>query len=917
MLRRVLVGAVFLLIPYMFTAQAQYAGSMGGQPGSSDFSQQMDCSQPQNALSPACSGVSSQPMSPSGAVPGVMPAQGYGQSTYGPAYGAPGYPQQYGSVPGNGSVPGSGINQRVPTFVDQVPYGRGIAGAYRTPYSPYTRNTYQPTEFQRVVAGATGAMLPIFGADLFAENGGSFVPVDRVPVTPDYVIGPGDQLLIRIWGQVNFNAHSTVDRAGDIYVPQVGNIEVAGLHFQQLDGYLKQQLGRVYKNFDLSVNVGQVRSIQVYVVGYAQRPGSYTLSALSTLVNALFSSGGPSPQGSMRNIQLKRSGKVVTTLDLYDLLIFGDKTHDAPLLPGDVIYIPPVGPQVALAGSVNTPAIYELKGLETVGDLIAMAGGLTAMAAKNDAQLDRTDRAGNRRTVLLSLNAEGLKTVMRNGDILRIPSIVQRFDNTVTLRGNVANPGRYSWKPGMRILDLIPDAASLETRGYWQRRIALGLPAPEYTPLLSVAPTTPALPNGLQLPEGMSRQAGRSASSASVAGSETQAQANAAALAAQAQSISPGTEAANGTPATQSVPGTGKTQNNAASTAITSQLMREFPAGNRFSEAVFPVHNEILRIAPSIDWSYAAIQRTNPHTLASSIIPFNLGQAVLDHNPSQNLLLEPGDIVTIFSTADIKVPQGQQTKYVELEGEIVHAGIYSVKPGETLRDLVRRAGGLTPNAYLYGSEFLRLSTQRLQQARLDEYTNSLERDLQISATNAPGSLVNPNGTAALTTSAQAQRALVTTLRSMRATGRIVLDVTPFSRGVDAIPNIELQDGDRFIVPATPVTVNVVGAVYDQNSFLYHRGDHVGDYLRISGGGTRNADKRHEFVIRADGSVVSKQTSGGTVFGGGFDGKLVYPGDTIVVPDNINKTTVLRGLTDWSAVFSQFGLGIASLTLLGL
>lgn len=879
---------------------------MGGQAGASDFTQQMDCSQPQNALSPACSGSSPQSMSPNGTAPGVMPGQGYGQSTYGPAYGAPGYPQQYGS----GGSSDSGINQRVPTFVDQVPYGRGAAGAYRSPNSPYARGSLQPTEFQRVVAGATGAMLPIFGADLFANGFGAFNPVDRTPVTSDYIIGPGDQLLIRVWGQVNFNSHSTVDRAGDIYVPQVGNIEVAGLHFQQLDGYLKQQLGRVYRNFDLSVNVGQIRSIQVYVVGSAQRPGSYTLSALSTLVNALFSSGGPSPQGSMRSIQLKRGGKIVTTLDIYDLLIFGDKTHDAPLLPGDVIYIPPVGPQVGLAGSVNTPAIYELKGQETAGDLIGMAGGLTAMAARQDAQLDRTDTAGNRRTVQLSLVGDGLKMVMRNGDILRIPSIVQRFDNTVTLRGNVANPGRYSWKPGMRILDLIPDAASLETRGYWQRRIALGLPAPEYTPLLTTS--TPALPNGLQVPAGISAQSGMNASSTSIAGSETSATADAAGLAGQAQGANPLAAGKN-----SAAGGANQASQSAASTAINSQLLREFPAGNRFSEAIFPVHNEILRIAPSIDWSYAAIQRTNPHTLTNSILPFSLGQAVLDHNPSQNLELEPGDIVTIFSTADIKVPQGQQTKYVELEGEVAHAGIYSLKPGETLREVVQRAGGLTPNAYLYGSEFLRLSTQKLQQARLDEYTNSLERDLQISATNAPGALVNPNGTAALATSAQAQRALVTTLRRMRATGRIVLDVTPFSHGVDALPNIELQDGDRFIVPTTPVTVNVVGAVYDQNSFLYRRGDHVGDYLRIAGGGNRNADKRHEFVIRADGSVVSKQIAGGTVFGGGFDDKLVYPGDTVVVPDNINKTTVLRGLTDWSAVFSQFGLGLASLTLFGL
>ena len=178
-------------------------------------------------------------------------------------------------------------------------------------------------------------------------------------------------------------------------------------------------------------------------------------------------------------------------------------------------------------------------------------------------------------------------------------------------------------------------------------------------------------------------------------------------------------------------------------------------------------------------------------------------------------------------------------------------------------------------------------------------------------------MVNPTGAAALGTSMQSQRDLIATLRKLRATGRIVLNLTPYSHGIDALPDLPLEDGDQFVVPVTPATVNVVGAVYDQNSFLYRHGQHVEDYLRAAGGTTRNADKRHEFVIRADGSVISKQTAGGTLFAGGFGGKPGYPGDTVVVPQNVNKTTVLRGLTDWSAVFSQFGLGIAALTVLGL
>ena len=921
MLRRILSLVAALLCTGSMVANAQFQGQNSTPPAT-------DCSNPANASSAECSGTTPNPYGPG-------QPYGNGQGAY------PNGGQQQPSAMG-----GNGIRQNIPTYNDQFPNANQFRGAYPNPYSPYAG--FQPkqplTEFQRVVAGSVGATLPVFGENLFSSSAAQFAPVDRTPVTADYVVGPGDELLIRVWGQVNFNVHATVDRAGDVYIPQAGNIEVAGLHFQQLNDYLKTQLGRVFRNFDLSVNMGQLRSIQIYVVGNARQPGSYTVSSLSTLVNALFSSGGPSEQGSMRRIELRRNGKVVTTFDLYDLLIDGDKSHDAPLLPGDVIYIPPVGPQVAIAGSVHVPAIYELKGTETAGQAIALAGGLSTMAAKQEAQLDRTNQNGARQTVQIALDAAGMDTPLRDGDILRIPAIVQQFERTVILRGNVANPGRYRWTPGMRILDLIPDKDSLQTRGYWQRRIALGLPAPEYTPLFSAYSAnlpSPFQENTRTNSTGQQKNSNRYTTGTSVAGTqhedsgqELQANEQTPGQTGQAgatnwnnnnatQNNAPNSNEPNPGQPNSGFYGNnrnylqGNTQNQEYARKNTLPSLRYFPAGDRFSQGQFPIKNELLRTAPSIDWSYAVIERTDPHTLATKLIPFSLGKAVLDHDSAQNLELEPGDVISVFSTADIQVPQAQRVKYVSLQGEIVHAGIYSVEPGETLRDVVARAGGLTPKAYLYGSEFLRESTQRLQQARLDEYANSMERDIELSAANASGSLVNATGAAALGSSLQSQRDLVITLRKMRATGRIVLNLTPYSHGLDALPSLPLEDGDQFIVPIVPATVNVVGAVYDQNSFLYRRGERVQDYLKVAGGTARNADKRHEFVIRADGSVISKQTAGGTLFSGEFGNKYAYPGDTVVVPDNVNKTTLLRGLTDWSTVFSQFGLGVAALTLFGL
>jgi protein involved in polysaccharide export with SLBB domain len=210
----------------------------------------------------------------------------------------------------------------------------------------------EQTEFQRFVYSSTGQRLPVYGRNLFENVPGTFAPLDRVPVPADYVVGPGDELLIRAWGQIDLDARVVVDRNGQIYLPRVGGVNVAGLKYEQVNPYLKTSIGRIFKNFDLNVNLGQLRSIQVFVVGQAKHPGTYTVSSLSTLVNALFASGGPDATGSMRHIQLKRKNEVISQFDLYDLLLNGDKSKDVALLPGDVIYIPPVGQLVAIAGSV-------------------------------------------------------------------------------------------------------------------------------------------------------------------------------------------------------------------------------------------------------------------------------------------------------------------------------------------------------------------------------------------------------------------------------------------------------------------------------------------------------------------------------------------------------------------------------------
>jgi protein involved in polysaccharide export with SLBB domain len=803
-----------------------------------------------------------------------------------------------------------------------------------------------PTEFQQMVANSLGKQLPIYGVNLFRNPPSTFAPLNIVPVTPDYVVGPGDELLIQVWGQVTLNSRYTVDRSGSIYIPQVGTVHVAGLSFAQMHDFLKAQMGRVFRNFDLNVNMGQLRSIQVFVVGQARRPGSYTISSLSTLINALFATGGPTPQGSLRHIQLKRAGNVVVDFDLYDLLLHGDKSKDEQLLPGDVIYIPPVGPQVAVAGSVNVPAIYELKSANstTVGDILELAAGLTNVASKETVRLERVDERRMRSITEVALDSQGRATVLHDGDLLELMAVPGQYKDAITLRGNVANPGRYTWKAGMRIRDLLPDKDALITREYWLKRSQLGQPLLTYIP--TCLPTTPfgipsliygipigeegqnpnwrysstRNPNLIGLAFGFEGGASNgpdngptdgSLDCAKVPESETAAsgindrytpptQTPQTTNSATAQNLANNGLFTNNVQQNNS----GQNQLSATSTSVGSSTVATSSAGQ------FKPRNDVKLSEPDIDWSYAVIERQSKENLTTSLLPFNLGKLVLEGDASQNLELLPGDVVTIFSKADIRVPQAQQTRYVRLEGEVVSSGVYSVLPGETLRQLVQRAGGLTLDAYLYGSELTRESTRRVQQQRLNEYIDQITLQVSTNATNGAGRAISAQDTASLATAQQQSQNVINSLRQVRATGRIVLEMPVDAKNVSQLPDLPLEDGDRLIVPRVPSTVSVDGAVYNQNSFVYDPSRRVGSYIRLAGGVNRDADKSRAYVIRASGSVLSKQYSS-SLRGNNFDSLHIYPGDTVVIPLNLTKGTTLRQIVSIAQIVGQLGIAIAA------
>jgi protein involved in polysaccharide export with SLBB domain len=722
----------------------------------------------------------------------------------------PDYPRQPIFVPAPYTAPQ--LQQQPQGRQQQAPAGPRTSaseqrgrGAFTAP--GVTREvTNERNEFQDFIWASTGQVLPVYGQNLF-EAPSTFAPVENVPVTPDYIVGPGDELLVRAWGQIDIDYRAPVDRTGMINIPRVGSIPVAGVPYKDITSHVRTAIARNFKNFELQVTMGQLRSVQIFVVGYARRPGAYTVSSLSTLVNAVFAAGGPSPQGSMRTIQLKRGASIVTELDLYELLLNGDKSKDVPLLPGDVIYFGPIGPLAAVAGSVNNAAIYELKGQTNLGRLLDYAGGLTTTAQTQRATLERIDERKTRTVDQLALDYDGLKRPAKDGDLLSVLAILPRFENAVTLRGNVAEPLRFPYKSGMRIRDLIPEKEALITPDYYKRQ---------------------------------------------------------------------------------------------------NQAVRVETVGQGRLAA------DVRRLSDEINWDYAVIERLNPGDLTTSLIPFNLGRAVLENDASQNLALKPGDVVTVFSKTDVGAPAERRARVVTLEGEFNNAGVYQAQSGETLRQLVARVGGLTPQAYIFGSEFTRESTRKNQEERLKQALVQYEQDLQRAAAARARNVTNAEEAASLKAEADAQQATLTRVRTLHPTGRIVLEL-PESAQIADLPEIALEDGDHFVIPQRPSMVSVFGTVFNESSFLYRDDKSVSDYLTQAGGPRREADRGSIYLLRADGSVISKRGSGFLL--SSLDSFHPMPGDAIVVPEDLTRTTLTKDLKDWTQIFYQFGLGAAALQVI--
>lgn len=718
------------------------------------------------------------------------------------------------SSSGMGLMKNSNRNDLVKT--QQASSGHSIVG---TDTQDGMNNAYveksQRTGFQDFVYAATGKNYDFFGYELF--TGAKYGSVSNLPVSMGYIIGPGDEIDIKFQGNVDFATRLTVDRNGQITIPKIGSLMISGVTYENLEKTISDAVSRIYRGVDVNATLGKMKSIRIYMVGDAKRPGAHIVPGYSTLIGAIFDAGGPSVLGTMRDINLVRGGNVVAKIDLYDFIMSGKTADDVYLKNGDVIQIPKAKSRVAVTGAFDKSGIYELKeATESVAALLSYGGGLGSLSTPYKMHLERVDplnKGAARSVIELDLTKDAEQVKLQDGDILTIFPVTNEFRDAVTLRGNVASPLRYSYKPGMKISDLIPEPKALVMGDYYQSK----------------------------------------------------------------------------------------------------NMLVQFSDGKKVKQD--QVVAEVKNLLDEINWDYAVVQRFDYANVKTNLIRFNLKKAVVDRDVSNNIELKPGDVVTVFGVKDMPIPASKVTHFVKISGEVNVPGVYQVEAGKTLNDLLNMAGGVTREAYIYGALFSRESTRAQQQENLDKAIRQMESEINLQTNNILQNSTDATGVA-MQAQIAGQKLFLQRLQSLKATGRVSLGLSPAD---NALPMLKLENGDAIVIPAKSSFVSAFGAVFAETSFIYKDGLTVSDLLDRAGV-TRSADVDSVFLVRADGSIeVNDAARSMWSLGSGFLNKKIYAGDTVFVPEMLDRrqaySKFMQGAKDWTQLIYQFGLGAAAFKVL--
>lgn len=808
-----------------------------------------------------------------------------------------------------------------------------------------------------------------FGYNFFQEAAVR-VLTDRkdIPVPSRYIIGPGDEVKLLFWGRVNAQYNLTVDRNGNITIPQMGPIQVAGMAFEDMSKHLIKQSEQIV-GANVDITMGSLKTIPIFVLGDVRRPGAYTVGSFATITDALLIAGGPTGIGSMRDIQLKRKDKVVKTFDLYDLLLKGDKSNDKILDAGDVVFVPVAGSLVGIAGNVKRPAIYELKGRYDLQNLFDLAGGIIPTAYTQQIQVERIIK--NEKQVVVDIDDKHLLKakdfLLQDADLVKVFNIVEKETNVFFVSGNVKRPGKYEYKPGMRISNVIKDSTDLLAETQYDYALIKRLVPPDLKPELipfnlgklifdkDEASNIELRPQDIiyvfskwffkERPfvtvEGEVRKGGKFSlfgnfrvKDAILAAGDLSKEAYVEKAeiirindkreyqviyfnVGKAMAGDPGhnimlndedriiIHSIRGYVYKRTVSVDGVVLKPGAYPYIENMTVKDliFAAGNILESTYLE----------DADVSFHVVESGKDVRIEHKRI--NLKKAI-EGDSEHNLVLQP------YSRLFVKqIPRWRDEEFVSVTGEARFPGKYIIKRGETLSSLLERCGGYTEKAYLRGVVFTRVRVKELQQKTLDEMIARLEKDLVAQSSLKLSTAVSQEEVAGLQAQQQGAQRLLDALKKTPATGRVTIKLAHLRLLKGSEYDLELEDGDTLHIPTKNNVVNVAGAVMAQGSHLYSEGLTYDDYIERAGGFSRYADSKNIFLLKVDGSAArmsrgfiswSPKRSRWELNAFGDEVKDLEPGDTIVIPEKIEATAWMRGLKDITQILSNVGIFVSAI-----
>nr|WP_221068529.1 SLBB domain-containing protein [Vibrio alfacsensis] len=829
-----------------------------------------------------------------------------------------------------------------------LPSGASQPSSFENPQvvdaRPATSETEESTRGPEDDAQAqTG--LKRFGLDLFAGSPSTFAPISDVPVPADYTVGPGDEIVIQLFGKENTTNRLRVSREGVINFPSLGPVQVAGMTFSEVRDSLSQRVREQMIGVRSDISLGEMRTMQIFVMGDAYKPGAYTVSALTTISQAIYYSGGFSESGALRNVQLKRNGQVIRKLDMYDLLLRGDARNDVRLLPGDVVFIGAVGNTISIDGEVNRPAIYEIKSGETYKQAFQLAGGFTANAYRDQIEVKRYAAKGGRDLVTLNFTQSHDQQIkVKDGDTVSVPTKSEELTRFVQVEGDVRHSGFLEWKPGLRIADLFQsvDTAFKSTADVnyavvvreinaqrdievFQLNLAKAILAPNSEDNLQLHSRDRVLVFNRLSNKGIDSLLEVDEKAKSFEQAQQQAQEQ---IQQEEQDLSAATSTVTGKEARMMWQGE----------EVTPEQIQDLKQNTR-SSLLAPVLLKLqqqsrLGLAPQIaevtgEVKYPGRYPITPRMKVSDLleaaggltygaftINAELARSVINNiDERASIDIEridlrkaiQGDVnndVIIVGRDRLNVLQKPNVKLqstVMLQGEVRFPGSYTVRQGETMSELLERAGGLTEFAHPMGAIFTREALRLQEQKLLNQYAADMRAETAKKTFRADsnlGSVISdPDKTLAFVEEASRSKAL----------GRMVVQLNRILKH-DRSADFMLEDGDFLFVPTFRNTVSVMGEVQVPITYLLDNKLEVDDYLNKAGGAKKQADEDRIFVVRADGSVY-KPTSG---YWFGNNNQELQAGDTIVVPIDTDYRDALSTWTAATQILYQTGVAINAL-----